>query len=158
DSFLFGEWFQGNTSDPLYHDSYKFANKSGIALLDFPLNAAIRNVFGPSSASFTTIDSLITQEGTNFLWKDDLVTFIDNHDMARFLSINNNNNRLHEALAFTLTSRGIPCIYYGTEQYLHNDTSGGTDPYNRPMMANFSTSTTAYQLIGSLSTLRRNNP
>src|SRR6185295_5224339 len=29
DSFLFGEWYQGNTSDPLYHDSYKFANKSG---------------------------------------------------------------------------------------------------------------------------------
>ena len=78
--------------------------------------------------------------------------------MARFLSINNNNNRLHEALAFTLTVRGIPCIYYGTEQYLHNDTSGGTDPYNRPMMTNFSTSTTAYQLINKLSTLRRNNP
>ncbi|HXQ70607.1 MAG TPA: carbohydrate-binding module family 20 domain-containing protein, partial [Pyrinomonadaceae bacterium] len=82
---------------------------------------------------------------------------IDNHDMARFLSVNNNNNRLHEALAFTLTSRGIPCIYYGTEQYLHNDTSGGTDPFNRPMMPGFSTSTTAYQLINQLSTLRRNN-
>jgi hypothetical protein len=78
--------------------------------------------------------------------------------MSRFLSLNNNNNRLHEALAFVLTSRGIPCIYYGTEQYLHNDTSGGTDPYNRPMMVNFSTSTTAYQLVSSLSTLRRNNP
>ena len=70
--------------------------------------------------------------------------------MARFLSINNNNNRLHEAMAFTLTSRGIPCIYYGTEQYLHNDTSGGTDPFNRPMMTNFSTSTTAYQLVNKL--------
>jgi glycosidase len=78
--------------------------------------------------------------------------------MSRFLSLNNNNNRLHEALAFVLTSRGIPCIYYGTEQYLHNDTSGGTDPYNRPMMVNFSTSTTAYQLVNKLSTLRRNNP
>ena len=158
DSFLFGEWFQGDTNDPLYHDSYKFANKSGISLLDFPLNAAIRNVFGPSSASFTNIDSVITQEGTNFTWKDDLVTFIDNHDMARFLSINNNNNRLHEALAFTLTCRGIPCIYYGTEQYLHNDTNGGTDPYNRPMMPGFSTSTTAYTLVNRLSSLRHSNP
>jgi glycosidase len=157
DSFLFGEWYQGNTSDPLYHDSYKFANKSGISLLDFPLNTAIRSVFA-SNANFSTIDSVITTEGSNFAWKDDLVTFIDNHDMARFLSVNNNNNRLHEAMAFVLTSRGIPCIYYGTEQYLHNDTSGGTDPYNRPMMANFSTSTTAYQLTNKLSTLRRNNP
>ena len=157
DSFLFGEWYQGNTSDPLYHDSYKFANKSGMSMLDFPLNTAIRNVFG-SNSNFSEIDSVISQEGSNFTWKEDLVTFIDNHDMSRFLTLNNNNNRLHEALAFVLTSRGIPCIYYGTEQYLHNDTSGGGDPYNRPMMPGFSTTTTAYQLIGSLSTLRRNNP
>jgi glycosidase len=158
DSFLFGEWLQGDTSEPLYHDSYKFANKSGIPLLDFPLNTAIRNVFGTANASFTNLDSVITQEATNFVWKEDLVTFIDNHDMSRFLSINNNNNRLHEALAFTLTCRGIPCIYYGTEQYLHNDTNGGGDPYNRPMMPGFSTSTTAYTLINRLATLRRNNP
>ena len=157
DSFIFGEWYQGNTSDPLYHDSYKFANKSGMSMLDFPLNTAIRSVFA-SNANFSTIDNVITQEGSNFTWKEDLVTFIDNHDMARFLSVNNNNNRLHEALAFTLTGRGIPCIYYGTEQYLHNDTNGGTDPYNRPMMPSFSTSTTAYQLVNTLSTLRHNNP
>src|SRR3977135_702152 len=158
DSFLFGEWYQGGTSDPLYHDSYKFANKSGISLLDFPLNTAIRNVFGATNSNFSTIDTVLSQEGGNFTWKDDLVTFIDNHDMARFLSINNNTNRLHEAMAFTLTTRGIPCIYYGTEQYLHNDTNGGTDPYNRNMMGVFSTSTTAYQLMNKLSTLRHNNP
>ena len=156
DSFLFGEWYQGNTSDPLYHDSYKFANKSGISMLDFPLNTAIRSVFA-SNANFSTIDSVISQEATNFTWKEDLVTFIDNHDMARFLSVNNNNNRLHQAMSFVLTSRGIPCVYYGTEQYLHNDTGGGTDPYNRPMMPGFDTTTTAYQLVNKLSTLRRNN-
>jgi glycosidase len=157
DSFLFGEWYQGNTSDPLYHDSYKFANKSGISLLDFPLNAAIRDVFA-SNTNFSEIDGVISQEASNFTWKEDLVTFIDNHDMARFLSVNNNQNRLHEAMAFVLTSRGIPCIYYGTEQYLHNDTGGGTDPYNRPQMVNFDTTTTAYKLTGKLSTLRHNNP
>jgi glycosidase len=158
DSFLFGEWYQGNTSDPLYHDSYKFANKSGISLLDFPLNTAIRDVFGSTNNGFSEIDGVISQEAGNFTWKEDLVTFIDNHDMARFLTINNNNNRLHEALSFTLTSRGIPCIYYGTEQYLHNDTNGGGDPYNRPMMASFDTTTTAYQLVNKLSTLRHSNP
>jgi glycosidase len=156
DSFIFGEWYQGNTSDPLYHDSYKFANKSGMSMLDFPLNTAIRSVFA-SNANFSEIDSVLTQEAGNFTWKEDLVTFIDNHDMARFLSVNNNNNRLHEAMAFVLTSRGVPCIYYGTEQYLHNDTSGGTDPYNRPMMSAFSTSTTAYTLTNRLSSLRRSN-
>src|ERR1700694_3998453 len=115
-------------------------------------------MFSMTEANTACRSVSVAQEGGDFTWKDDLVTFIDNHDMARFLSINNNTNRLHEAMAFTLTSRGIPCIYYGTEQYLHNDTNGGTDPYNRNMMSVFSTSTTAYQLMNQLSTLRHNNP
>ena len=156
-SFIFGEWYQGNSSDALYHDSYKFANHSGMSLLDFPLNTAIRDVFASNNA-FSEIDSTLTTENGNFTWGNDLVTFVDNHDMARLLSVNNNNNRLHEALAFLLTCRGIPSIYYGDEQYLHNDTGGGGDPYNRPMMSSFSTSTTAYTLIHNLSTLRQTNP
>jgi glycosidase len=157
DSFLFGEWYQGNTSDPLYRDSYKFANKSGISLLDFPLNQAIRNVFGGTS-NFSEIDTVLNQENANYNWKDDLITFIDNHDMKRFLSVNNNSNRLHQAIAFIQTARGIPCLYYGTEQYLFNNTSGGDDPYNRPQMTSFSTTTPAYSLVKKLSDLRKNNP
>jgi glycosidase len=156
-SFIFGEWYQGNTSDSLYHDSYKFANRSGMSLLDFPMNTAIRDVFA-SNASFSEIDSTLTTENGNFTWANDQVTFVDNHDMPRFLSVNSSTTRLHEALAFVLTSRGIPCLYYGDEQYLHNDTGGGGDPYNRPMMSSFSTTTTAYSLIHSLATLRQQNP
>jgi glycosidase len=156
-SFVFGEWFQGNTSDALYHDSYKFANKSGMSLLDFPMNTAMRDVFA-SNAAFSEIDGTLNTENGNFTWANDLVTFVDNHDMPRFLSVNNNTNRLHEALAFQLTCRGIPTIYYGDEQYLHNDTNGGGDPYNRPMMSSFSTTTTAFNLIHSLAALRQSNP
>jgi len=156
DSFLFGEWYQGGTSDPLYRDSYKFSNKSGISQLDFPLNTAVRNVFG-GGAGFPELENVLAAEAGNFTWDEDLVTFVDNHDMTRFLSLNNSQTRLHQALAFILTARGIPCIYYGTEQYLFNNTNGGGDPYNRPMMAGFNTNTTAYTLTGRLSTLRRNN-
>ena len=156
DSFLLGEWYQSGTSDPLYRDSYKFSNKSGISQLDFPLNTAIRNVFG-SNAAFSQLDSVVATEAGHFTWDEDLVTFVDNHDMTRFLSLNNNQTRLHQAMAFILTARGIPCIYYGTEQYLFNNTGGGGDPYNRPMMASFNTNTTAYTLTNRLSTLRRNN-
>ncbi|MDE2148953.1 MAG: IPT/TIG domain-containing protein [Gammaproteobacteria bacterium] len=155
-SFLFGEWFQGNTSDPLYHDSYKFANHSGISLLDFPLNTAIRDVFANNN-NFSEIDSTINAENANFTWQNDLVTFVDNHDMPRLLSVNNNTNRLNEAMAFVLTSRGIPVIYYGDEQALHNDTNGGGDPYNRLWMSSYSTSTTAYNLIDKLATLRESS-
>ncbi|HEX8502495.1 MAG TPA: alpha-amylase family glycosyl hydrolase [Pyrinomonadaceae bacterium] len=156
DSFLFGEWYQTGTGDPLYRDSYKYANKSGISMLDFPLNTAIRNVFG-GGAGFSEIENVLTAEASNFTWDEDLVTFIDNHDMTRFPTVNSSQTRLHQALAFILTQRGIPCIYYGTEQYLVNNTSGGGDPYNRPMMNSFSTTTTAYTLTNRLSALRRNN-
>src|SRR5882757_2872250 len=155
-SFFFGEWAMTNTSDGLYHDAYKFANKSGINLLDFPLNTAMRDVFANNS-NFSEIDSTLSQENTNFTWQNDQVTFIDSQDLSRLLSVNNNNNRLNEALAFQLTSRGIPVIYYGDEQYLHNDTGGGNDPYNRPQMTSFSTTTAAYKLISALSSLRQSN-
>jgi glycosidase len=159
-SFFFGEWDQSNTSDPLYHDSYKFGNKSGISLLDFPLNTAIRDVFA-SNNNFSEIDSTLSAENSNFTWNNDLVTFIDSQDIPRFLSLNNNQNRLNEATAFLIACRGIPVIYYGDEQYIHNDTSNGTqnggDPYNRPWMSSFSTTTTAYQLITKMSALRQSN-
>ncbi len=156
-SFFFGEWFLGGTGDALYHDAFKFANNSGMSLLDFPLNTAIRDVFANNNG-FSELDSTLTTENGNFTWQNDLVTFIDSHDVPRFLSVNNNTNRLNEATAFLLTSRGIPVIYYGDEQFLHNDTNGGGDPFNRNQMTSFDTTTVPYKLIGQLSTLRQNNP
>ncbi len=155
-SFIFGEWLQGSTGDSLYHDSYKFANHSGMALLDFPLFTAMRDVFAYGN-SFSEIDTTLATEGSNFTWQNDLVTFVDNHDTPRLLSLYNNSNRLNEALAFELTSRGIPVIYYGDEQLLHNDTGGGGDPYNRPWMSTYDTTTTGYKLISKLAGLRQSN-
>ena len=60
-----------------------------------------------------------------------LVTFLDNHDQARFLSIGGATaDRLNVALAFLYTGRGIPCLYYGTEQAFN----GTTDPNDREDM------------------------
>ncbi|HYL16264.1 MAG TPA: alpha-amylase family glycosyl hydrolase [Terriglobales bacterium] len=156
DTFTFGEWIADTTSDPLYHDLYKFANRSGFSVLDFPLYNSIDNVFARDN-SFYEIDTVLSQEASNFQQVNDLVTFIDNHDRQRFLSVNKNQDRLHEALAFLLTCRGVPVIYYGTEQYLHNDTNHGYDPFNRPFMNSYDTSSTAYRLIGKLAALRKSN-
>jgi hypothetical protein len=155
-SFLFGEWYNNNPGDTLYHDAYKFANKSGISELDFGINGAARDVFA-NNANFSELDNVISTENSNFTWNTDLVTFFDSHDESRLLTLNNNNNRLHEAMAFLLTCRGIPVILYGDEQYLHNDTNNGNDPYNRVWMSSFSTATTAYQLINKLAGLRQSN-
>ncbi len=160
-SFIYGEWFQTNTSDTFYPDSFKFSNNSGISLLDFPLNTAIRDVFASNNA-FSEIDSTINTENSNFTYPNDLVTFFDSQDESRFLTLNNNQNRLQEAMAFLLTGRGIPIVFYGDEQYLFNNTNGndgnpGTDPYNRVWMSSFSTATNAYKLITKLAALRQAN-
>jgi glycosidase len=157
DVFLFGEWFLGSTGDPLYDANVRFANDSGVSVLDFYLNIAMRQVFG-QGASMTTLDSAIATTAADYDYPENLITFVDNHDMSRFLTLQPNQNRLHQALAFMMTVRGTPCLYYGTEQYLHNDTDGGGDPFNRPMMPGFGTGTTAYQLISDLSALRRSQP
>jgi glycosidase len=58
--------------------------------------------------------------------QDNLV-FLDNHDMTRFfLSIGRDINKLKMGLAFLLTTRGIPEIYYGTELLMDGD--GGYHP------------------------------
>jgi glycosidase len=155
-AFLYGEWYSNDQYDPLYHDAYKFANNSGISELDFGLNTAVRDVFAGNN-NFSEIDGTISAENSNFTWNNDLVTFFDSHDESRLLTLNNNNNRLHEAMAFLLTCRGIPVILYGDEQYLHNDTSGGNDPYNRVWMSAYNTTATAYQLIHKLATLRQSS-
>lgn len=155
-SFLFGEWMQTSTGDPLFADSYKFANNSGISLLDFPLNTALRDVFGNNS-NFSEIDSTINTENSVFTYPNDLVTFFDSQDESRLLTLNNNQNRLQEAMAFILTGRGIPIIFYGDEQYLFNNTNSGNDPYNRVWMSSFSTTTNAYKLITALAALRQSN-
>jgi hypothetical protein len=160
-TFLYGEWFQGATSDSTYPDSVKFSNRSGVALIDFPLAFAMRDVFA-NNGDFHEIDNTVSQENNDFSSPNDLVTFFDNHDIPRLLSVNNNQNRLNEALALLLACRGIPVVLYGDEQYLHNDTSNGTsnggDPYNRVWMSSFDTSTTAYKLIDLMANLRQTNP
>lgn len=156
-SFFFGEWLLTSQSDPFYHDDYKFANNSGMSVLDYALYQAIRDVFATNN-NFSEIDNLVNSEDSQFTWQNDLVTFIDNHDQPRFLNLSNSSpTRMNEATAYLLTERGIPIIYYGDEQGLFNPTNGGNDPYNRPQMTAFSATTTQYQLIKLLAGLRQSN-
>jgi glycosidase len=154
-SFIFGEWVADDSGNPLYRDMLKFSNRSGIAELNFPLFTKASSVFA-QGGSFIDLDSVVNQQQTDFAYQNDLVNFIDNHDRQRFLTVDTSSNdrrHLHEALAFILTARGIPCIYYGSEQYLE----GGNDPDNRRRMPAFSETTTAFNLIKQLSALRNAN-
>lgn len=161
DVFIFGEWIYSSTGDDR---SVEFANESGMSILDFGLAMAVRQVLGAGAeAGFQLIQDVLDQD-YRYYSATELITFIDNHDMHRFQTLNSDPELLRLAIAFIMTSRGIPCIYYGTEQYLHNDTNGDSnpygnnDPYNRPMMESWDTDTPLYREIRLLSGLRRLNP
>lgn len=155
DIFMFGEWI---FSHPMSDRSVEFANDSGMTMLDFGLCIAIREALAEKlEAGFHEIQNIFDLDH-RYTRANELVTFIDNHDMSRFSSVNPNPELLRMAIALIMTCRGIPCIYYGTEQYLHNDTDGGNDPYNRPMMDKWDTDSQLYREIRLLSGLRRLNP
>jgi len=154
DLFVFGEWFQGGCNDSA---SVHFANRSGMGMLDFALQRGLEDCLARDLyRGFFMVDDVFKKD----FYFDDchrLVTFIDNHDMPRFLSAGATPRRMELALALILTCRGTPCIYYGTEQYLNNSTGGGNDPYNRPMMEKWDTATPAFKLIKALSAVRKEN-
>ncbi len=161
--FVFGEWLEG-AGDPLYADSVKFSNRSGMNLLDYPLYGPVVDVFAKGK-SFKEIDSELEFEASGdssrnakgFAQPNDLVTFFDNHDNPRIQSMGADAMAVKQALAFIFTCRGVPVVYYGDEQYLHNDTGGGNDPYDRNAMTSFGT-TDAVTLIQYLAALRASNP
>ncbi len=156
--FVVAEWWLNDTAEPLFKDAVKFVNKGGMSMMDFPLANAIRSVLGAkTSGDFKVIDKVIEEEYSVFDDANGLVTFIDNHDMPRFLSLNDNKESLHLALALLFTLRGTPIVYYGTEQYLHNDTNGGGDPYTRAWMTSFDEKVPGYQLVKKLASVRKSN-
>ncbi|MCG8363008.1 MAG: alpha-amylase family glycosyl hydrolase [Pseudanabaenales cyanobacterium] len=155
DVFIVGEWIFSHPKDDR---SVEFANHSGMSILDFGLCSAIRAALGEGAEEGFQLVQEIFDLDNRYCGATELVTFIDNHDMPRFQTLNPDPEMLQVAIALIMTARGIPCIYYGTEQYLHDDTDGGDDPYNRPMMVNWDTDTLIYRSIRRLSGLRRMNP
>jgi glycosidase len=131
--FQFGEVFDGSDEKCGYYTGTKaggaFAND---AVLDFPLFFTARDTFarawnatGPIESHYNVLSNYYDPAA-----QTRLVTFLDNHDNARFLHASNASNhfeRLEVGLTFLYTSRGVPCLYYGTEQAFN----GGGDPDNR---------------------------
>ncbi|MEG4204507.1 alpha-amylase family glycosyl hydrolase [Microcoleus sp. Pol7_A1] len=155
DVFIFGEWIY---SDPRNDRSVEFVNESGMTILDFGLCVAIRAALGQGAeAGFNLVQDVLNLDH-RYYGATELITFIDNHDMPRFQSLNPDPEMLRLAIGLIMTTRGIPCIYYGTEQYLHDDTEGGNDPYNRPIMEKWDTESPIYRDVRLLSGLRRLNP
>lgn len=86
-------------------------------------------------------NSVLLRKGSHVWYGSHVITLFDDHDQvrkgdnkARFCGDKQNNsyNHLPGALALNLTTIGIPCLYYGTEQAF--DGAGGNDRFLRECM------------------------
>lgn len=155
DFFSVGEVFW---RDPNYVAAYQRETQE--SMFDFPLAYAIRNVFSgiperTRSERFALASEVgkhnITEslrlrssngdESMKLLSKaleadkyydnpKKLMTFVDNHDMMRFMTdCDGDTTKLKSALGFLYACRGIPSLYYGTESAME-----GWGPENRKDM------------------------
>jgi len=154
--FIFGEI--GLPCHPWDGKSANLGNKSGMPILDYCLCGAIRAALAQNARGGFHLIHNVFEGDYHYNKATELVTFIDNHDIPRFQNINRDPELLRLAVLLIMTCRGIPCITYGTEQYLYDDTDGGGLPYNRPMMAKWDCTTQLYRDLRLLSNLRRVNP
>eukprot|EP01025_Chloroclados_australasicus_P020729 TRINITY_DN21871_c0_g1_i3.p1 TRINITY_DN21871_c0_g1~~TRINITY_DN21871_c0_g1_i3.p1 ORF type:complete len:1000 (-),score=74.15 TRINITY_DN21871_c0_g1_i3:199-3174(-) len=146
--FAIGEVFNG---DPSYLAKYK----DSMSLLSFPMYYTLQDVFSQQQSMYL-VQQRMEEYQQNFPNQMDVLgTFLDNHDVPRFLHEQPNEALFMNALVYVILGRGIPIIYYGTEHGF----SGGSDPQNREIMwpFGFNTSSTRYAyLISSSNQIRKN--
>ncbi len=154
----FGEFFIGRP-DPKYDEYRTFPDRTGVNNLDFEYYRASTNAFGNFSETMTQFGNMMLQTSADYIYENQAVTFLDNHDVTRFRYIQPNDKPYHAAIATLMTARGTPNIYYGTEQYMSS--ANASDIAGRGFMQvaapAFSQTTTAYQTIKKLAALRASN-
>ncbi len=97
-------------------------------ILDFPLASALRHAFGLRDWDVQQLDHFLFAYTQFMTTGPGRVSFLDNHDMERFLFVAGNDpERLKMAALCQFTLEPLPTIYYGTEVGLSQQT-GASDP------------------------------
>lgn len=168
--FMYGETLDGSDAKcGSYTGTIGGGNFKLDSVLDYTLYFKINSLFANPSAPTKQIVDHYHAVAVHYdsASQDQLVTFLDNHDQPRFLSVKGSTSlRLQAALVFLYTARGVPCLYYGTEQAFN----GGKDPWDREDMFagqfewgpsrgdNFNMTHPLFQLVAKLNNLRRLYP
>jgi glycosidase len=119
---MFGEtWVHGVPNQSYFcENNYNIPFKSNLqATTDFQslfygIQPAINDKFGWTDG----VNKLYTTAAQDFVYKDPMreVIFLDNHDLNRFYSVvGEDTTKYKMGLAWLLTFRGIPQLYYGDE-------------------------------------------
>ena len=124
-----GEIFNGDVDFLAY-----YLDDIGLpSTFDFPLYFRIKDHLSNPDGNLDDVAVIFEQDST-YNDAGRLTTFVDNHDVPRFMSeavnrgvpVNNARERLEMALSLIYTVRGTPSVYYGTETAM----LGGGDPYD----------------------------
>ena len=107
--FMFGEAFDYDAARIAEHTWPANAN---VSVLDFPLRGALSAVFGREGQGYEALAGPLHLEGGPYANPYALMTFYDNHDMAR---LDASDTGFIDAHNWLFTARGIPVLYYGSE-------------------------------------------
>jgi neopullulanase len=125
---LVGEVWINSVANTAYWQK-DMVNKDGYqshlpSVTDFPLYFSLIQALNEGAGWDTGMARLYNTVGQDFLYPNanGNLTFLDNHDLTRFyLSVGRDAKKLKMALAFLLTTRGVPQLYYGTELLMDGD-------------------------------------
>jgi glycosidase len=93
------------------------------SVLDFQSQYAINEALTKDAGWTEGINKMYYTLQADWLYEDPMrnVVFLDNHDMSRFLSVVGEDMAKYKmGIAWLLTTRGIPQLYYGTEVLMKN--------------------------------------
>ena len=128
DKSIIGLWQKPNLDNANSSIVQKYKS-SILSLMDFPLNdAIIKSLQSKEQKWDHKLSILYRNLAQDYLYPNpnNMVTFLDNHDMSRiFCQLNHDLNYWKMAQAFLMTTRGIPQVYYGTEILLSDSIKPG---------------------------------
>lgn len=124
-------WLQKESMTASYQKNAHVAgdyNSNIPSVTDFPMQGAITKAFTENEGWSEGLARLYYVLAQDFLYPDPYknLIFADNHDLNRFFTtINKDVTAYKLAMAFLLTTRGIPMIYYGTEFLMEGEEHKG---------------------------------
>lgn len=107
--FMFGEAFDHDAATIAQHT---LPRNAGASVLDFPLKERLVEAFSRKDAGYERVAERLYLTDGPYANPYELMTFYDNHDMAR---LDATDEGFIDAHHFLFTARGIPVIYYGSE-------------------------------------------
>ena len=126
---IVGEAWYGDVAGTAYWQRRSRLNKQGDpnlpTVMDFPTMIIATQAFHENTLEYGQgLNKIYNRLSLDYLYENpkNVLTFLDNHDTDRFLLTEPQNlGSWKQGVAFLLTTRGIPQIYYGTELLMHGD-------------------------------------